>query len=64
MTALFQNGVNYQMNGMNMMNIMKGGHDMEIFGAFIAGVLVGCAAVATWLGHIIMKEDKGSDDIL
>ena len=52
------------MNGMNMMNIMKGGHDMEIFGAFIAGVLVGCAAVATWLGHIIMKEDKGSDDIL
>lgn len=47
-----------------MMNIMKGRHDMEVFGAFIAGVLVGCAAVATWLGYTIMKEDKGSDDIL
>lgn len=64
MTASFLNGVNCLMNGMNMMNIMNGWYDMEVFGAFIAGVLVGCAAVATWLGHIIMKEDKGSDDIL
>ncbi len=47
-----------------MMNIMKGRHNMEVFGAFIAGVLVGCAAVVIWLGYIIMKEDEGSDDIL
>ena len=37
---------------------------MEVFGAFIAGVLVGCAAVVTWLGYTIMKEDEGNDDIL
>ena len=64
MTASFLNGVNCLMNGKNMMNIMKGRHNMEVFGAFIAGVLVGCAAVVTWLGHIIRKEDEGSDDIL
>ena len=47
-----------------MKNIMKGVHNMEIFGAFIAGILVGCTAVTIWLGYTTMKEDKGNDDIL
>lgn len=64
MMASFLNGVNCLMNGMNMKNIMKGVHNMEIFGAFIAGVLVGCTAVIIWLGYTLVKDDEESDDIL
>lgn len=37
---------------------------MEVFGAFIAGVLVGCVAVSIWVGYAMLEDDKGSDDIL
>lgn len=37
---------------------------MEIFGAFIAGILVGCTAVTIWLAYTLVKDDEGSDDIL
>ena len=64
MTASFLNGVNCLMNGMNMMNIMKGWNDMEVFGAFIAGVLVGFVITTIGVAHAIIKDDEGSDDIL
>ena len=64
MTASFLNGVNCLMNGMNMMNIMKGVYKMETAGAFIAGVIVGALLVASWVGWCILCDEAGDDDIL
>ena len=64
MTASFLNGVNCLMNGMNMKNIMKGWYNVEVFGAFLSGIIVGFVITAIGVAHAIIKEDEGSDDIL
>ena len=37
---------------------------MEIFGAFIAGVIAGFLITAIGVAHALIKDDEGSDDIL
>lgn len=46
------------------MNIMKGWNDMEVFGAFLAGIIAGFVITAIGVAHAIIKDDEGSDDIL
>lgn len=37
---------------------------MEIFGAFLAGIIAGFVVTAIGVAHAIIEDDEGSDDVL